>query len=171
MYERPHLHHLSVNRFMEQFLSVVREDFKTRGIAITVSVMPGAEFCYADPRALQQILLNFLTNASDALQGRDNPTITLRAFKTEGKIRIQVEDNGCGMTEEEQKALFKPFYTTKAKGTGLGLVIVKKMLTMMKGSVTISSRKNIGTVVDVSILDGSEEQVVGQLFSERGQSA
>ncbi len=74
-------------------------------------------------------------------------------------IRIRVEDNGCGMTSEEQKALFKPFYTTKSKGTGLGLVIVKKMLTMMKGTVEITSRRDSGTRVDVSLpaMNGADD--------------
>jgi signal transduction histidine kinase len=84
-------------------------------------------------------------------------------------VRIRVEDNGCGMTEEEQKALFKPFYTTKAKGTGLGLVIVKKMLTMMKGTIEITSRKNRGTVVDVALPDGIQKDE--QFLSARGYSA
>ena len=86
-------------------------------------------------------------------------------------IRIQVEDNGCGMTEEEQRALFKPFYTTKAKGTGLGLVIVKKMLTMMQGTIQISSRKDSGTIVNVALPDEPPDGTAGHHFSERGQRA
>jgi PAS domain S-box-containing protein len=170
MYERPHLQQLGMPRFLEQFLSVVREDFRDRGITITTTVAPDAETCQADPRALQQVLLNFLTNAVDALQGRENPAIALRVSRRDGVIRIQVEDNGCGMTEEEQQALFKPFYTTKAKGTGLGLVIVKKMLTTMHGTIQISSRKNHGTVVNVTLPDGSPDQEARH-FSERGQRA
>ena len=171
MYERPRLQQLGMRRFLEQFLSVVREDFRDRGITITTSIEPDAETCQADPRALQQVLLNFLTNAVDALQGRQDPVIALRVLKRDGMIQIQVEDNGCGMTEEEQRALFKPFYTTKAKGTGLGLVIVKKMLTTMQGTIQISSTKNSGTVVNVTLPDGSPDEAAEHHFSERGQSA
>ncbi len=171
MYEKPHLQAIGIHDFMRKFLSVVQEDFKMKGIGVNVSIDPGVESCCADPRALQQILLNFLTNSADALEGRENPTVEVSIFKQEGMIRIRVEDNGCGMTEEEQKALFKPFYTTKAKGTGLGLVIVKKMLTMMKGTVKITSRKNSGTRVDVAILDGSQKENIEELSSEKGHRA
>jgi PAS domain S-box-containing protein len=158
MYETPHLQKINVADFMDKFLSVVREDFKMKGIRIEAAIGEHADFFYADPRALQQILLNFLANSADALEGRDNQTIALQVFKKTGMIRIRVEDNGCGMTPGEQKSLFKPFYTTKPKGTGLGLVIVKKMLTMMQGTVEIRSEKNIGTAVDIAVLDGSERE-------------
>ncbi len=151
MYETPRLQNVHLPDFMNKFLQVAAGDFKDRGIAISSSIEPDASLCYADPRALQQILLNFLTNASDALEGRDRPEIRITA-RNDGMIRISVEDNGCGMTEAEQKALFKPFYTTKANGTGLGLVIVKKMLTTMKGTINISSRKNSGTRVEIALL-------------------
>jgi C4-dicarboxylate-specific signal transduction histidine kinase len=170
MYEKPQLQEIALSEFMEKFLTVVREDFRIKGIAIAVSVSPDAASCYADPRALQQILLNFLTNSSDALQDRENPTIALTVFRKGRMVRIRVEDNGCGMTEEEQKALFKPFYTTKAKGTGLGLVIVKKMLTMMQGTIEIASRKNSGTIVEVALLDGTQKESE-QLISARGYGA
>ena len=63
-----------------------------------------------------------------------------------------------GMTEEQQEDLFKPFYTTKAKGTGLGLVITKKMMTKMKGLVEVISEKNKGTIVDLFIPEGINEE-------------
>jgi signal transduction histidine kinase len=62
-----------------------------------------------------------------------------------------VKDNGCGMTEEQLQNLFKPFYTTKEKGTGLGLVIVKKLLAAMNGSIKISSLKDVGTTIDIIV--------------------
>lgn len=171
MYEKPQLQSIAMNEFLEQFLSVAREDFKMKGITITVSIDPDTPSCYADPRALQQILLNFLANAADALEGRENPTVAITVYRKGGMVRIRVQDNGCGMTEEEQKALFKPFYTTKPKGTGLGLVIVKKMLTMMKGTIEITSRKNSGTSVDVAVLQAAQKESVEYVLSEKGSSA
>ncbi len=57
----------------------------------------------------------------------------IRAEVKEGFVAITIEDNGIGMSEEEQDNLFKPFYTTKPHGTGLGLMIALKMVTLMKG--------------------------------------
>ncbi len=135
--------------FMGKFLALVRSDFKARGIDVTASIDPDVKDCHADPRALQQILLNLFTNAADACEGRENPRISVRVMNTAGRVLVRVEDNGWGMTAEQQKNLFKPFHTSKAKGTGLGLVIVKKMMTSMNGAVEIESRKNVGTTVDL----------------------
>ncbi len=171
MYEQPRLQKITLREFMEKFVSVVAEDFRAKGIAVSCSIAGDAESCSADPRALQQILLNFLANASDALEGRENPAVGISVFRRDGMIRIRVEDNGCGMTEEEQKTLFKPFYTTKASGTGLGLVIVKKMLTTMKGTIEITSRKNSGTKVDIALLDGSFSETAGKQEAKKGLGA
>jgi len=62
-----------------------------------------------------------------------------------------------GMNEKQQQDLFKPFYTSKHGGTGLGLVIVKKMLSRMNCGITITSELEKGTVVDISIPEGTHE--------------
>ena len=67
-----------------------------------------------------------------------------------------MSDNGSGIPEDKLKNLFKPFHTSKAHGTGLGLVIVKKMLAMMNGTVQITSNEGKGTMVDM-ILPAARE--------------
>ncbi|HSA78894.1 MAG TPA: ATP-binding protein, partial [Nitrospirota bacterium] len=99
----------------------------------------------------QQVLLNLFTNAADALTGRDDPKITVRVTRAGSMVRIQVQDNGCGIPEDRLKDLFKPFHTSKSHGNGLGLVIVKKMLTTMNGTVSVTSRKDEGTSVEILI--------------------
>jgi C4-dicarboxylate-specific signal transduction histidine kinase len=136
---------------MNNVLALVGEDFRAKGIELVFSREPNAEVCYADPRALQQVLINLLTNAADALHGRQDPNVTISLFKQDGTILLRVEDNGCGIPAEKQKDLFKPFLTSKAKGTGLGLVIVKKMLAQMNGTIEITSQQNVGTKVDISL--------------------
>jgi len=73
-------------------------------------------------------------------------------------IWIHVEDNGCGMSKEVCDNLFKPFYTTKPFGTGLGLTITKKMLTKMNGSIEINSIKNRGTRATMKLPEGHYEE-------------
>jgi signal transduction histidine kinase len=72
-----------------------------------------------------------------------------------GMVRIRVQDNGCGIAEEKLSDIYKPFYTTKQHGTGLGLVIVKKMLARMQGTIDITSRKDEGTTVEIAIPSGT----------------
>ncbi len=151
MYESLEPKKVDLPVFLESFLSMVRNDFESRGITIDCSVAPKARSVYADPRALQQVLLNIFTNAADALEGRDRPKIRLRVAAKADTVTWKIEDNGRGIEEGKLQDLFKPFYTTKPRGTGLGLVIIKKMLSKMDGTVGISSRLNEGTVVELSL--------------------
>jgi signal transduction histidine kinase len=152
MYETQELQKIDLRLFLDKFSSLVRGDlFLKKGIDFRVSVENGTKFSYADPRALQQILLNICNNAADALEGRPGPRIEIEVTKLSDMILIRVKDNGSGISMEEQANLFKPFYTTKVHGTGLGLVIVKKMLAKMDGIIEIQSEKNVGTTVDIMI--------------------
>ncbi|MDD4358015.1 MAG: ATP-binding protein, partial [Smithellaceae bacterium] len=98
---------------------------------------------------------NLITNASDALEDQTNKKINIRVMKQEDLVAIIVEDNGCGMSKEAQANLFKPFYTTKTRGTGLGLMITLKMVTLMKGNMEITSVKDKGTSVTIVIPEGT----------------
>jgi signal transduction histidine kinase len=140
---------------MNKFLVLVRGDFSLRrGIELVLSLDPDVEFCLADPRALQQILLNLFSNAADACEGREAPKIEIMISRSRGMVHFRIADNGRGMSEEQQNDLFKPFYTTKNHGTGLGLVIVKKMLSSMNSEIEVFSRKDEGTKVDIFIPEG-----------------
>ncbi len=149
MYETPELQSVKIQDFFERFLKLIHEDFTAKGIALRVEVMQNVRQCQADPRALQQVLLNIMTNASDALEGIPAPTILLSAAREGDSVVIRVTDNGIGMTPDQQKDLFKPFFTSKPRGTGLGLVIVKKMLANMNGGIKIVSKPGEGSTVEI----------------------
>lgn len=154
MYENLDLRDVPLQTFLERFLSLTTGDFEQKGILIRSHVQPEATSVIADPRALQQALLNIMGNAADALAGREKPEIAIDVSKTDGFVRIRVTDNGGGMSEEQRKDLFKPFHTTKPGGTGLGLVITKKMVTGMKGAIAIKSQQGMGTTVEISLPGG-----------------
>ncbi len=157
MYENPEASDIAIEPFIGRFISLVSGDFENSGIMLNYNVSPEATTLRADQRMLQQVLLNLLTNASDALRDRDNPEILIRCLKLDDHVVIQVSDTGCGIPAKEQKNIFKPFFTSKKEGTGLGLVIVRKMLASMKGTISIESYENIGTIVTVTLPEGSRE--------------
>jgi len=158
LYETHTPRQMRVPDFLDAFLAQVQEDLASKGIAVRRSVEPGAEQVHADPRALQQVLVNLLNNASDALSARADRKITIAISRAGGMVRFTIEDNGCGIPADRMKDIGRPFYTTKQNGTGLGLVVVKKMLTMMNGSIEIASRENIGTTVDILLPEGRDEE-------------
>jgi PAS domain S-box-containing protein len=145
---------LNIGAFLEDFLHLISHDFKIKGIVFKKELSRDAEWVYADPRVLQQVLINIVANAMDAVAGIDAAEIALSVMKASGTVLIRIADNGCGMTEKQQQDLFKPFYTTKPQGTGLGLVIVKKMLTKMEGEIKVTSQKDKGTIVDIYLPEG-----------------
>lgn len=108
---------------------------------------PQAGTVRCDPSEIQQVLLNLLKNAAQALIRTPSPSITLRVVRDLDAVRIQVIDNGPGMDENTRKRIFEPFFTTKAvgKGTGLGLSVSYFIVTEQhKGQLSVQSTPGQG---------------------------
>lgn len=151
MYETPEVTELNIHGFVERFLKLLSHDFENRDIKISPHLHKNLTTVCADPRILQQVLLNIFTNAADALKDAEDPTIDLQIFTRDEIVNFNISDNGTGMSEEQLQKIFLPFVTSKEEGTGLGLVIVKKMLTYMNGTIDITSYQNIGTTVKITL--------------------
>jgi two-component system, cell cycle sensor histidine kinase and response regulator CckA len=151
LFETPDLRRIRVDHFMENFIPLVRDDLKNRAIDLRAIIGQGVQWVYTDSRALHHILLNLLTNAADAVAGKELPRIIISITRSSPWVKIKVDDNGSGISESDKKNLFKPFFTSKIKGTGLGLVIVKKMLLKMNGSITLQSDVKFGTTVTITL--------------------
>ena len=151
MYEAPKLERVDVPDFVKKLVSLAAVDFKSRGIAIAWSAVPGARYALADPRALHQAVLNLLTNAADALEGREQKRIDISVADAAGLVTIAISDNGCGLSPEQQGNLFKPFHTSKQSGTGLGLVITRNILARMNSTIEIASELGRGTTATVTV--------------------
>ncbi len=147
-YESLDIRELELSGFLADFVSLVKYDFAGKGINIALDASsPASAMC--DPRALKQVLLNLIANSVDALSGTRGAEILLGLFRLGRTLMVRVADNGAGMGKEQMKNLFRPFNTTKKQGTGLGLVIVKKMITGMGGEVKVASTMGRGTTVDI----------------------
>jgi signal transduction histidine kinase/DNA-binding response OmpR family regulator len=154
MFETPEMQNVPIGTFMENFITLVEEDFSRKQIHIFLDMASEDIVASTDSRAFHQVMLNVLTNAADALSPAERPMIDIAVDTIPGFVRIQVRDNGCGMTPEEQKNLFRPFVTSKPQGTGLGLVIVKKMLSKMNSTISIESSPQEGTRVTMTLPEG-----------------
>ncbi|HTY08642.1 MAG TPA: PAS domain S-box protein [Candidatus Edwardsbacteria bacterium] len=151
MYEAPKLQPVNIPEFFKKLVMLATGDFKSRGIAIRYAIEPDVGHALADPRALHQVMLNLLSNAADALEGREDKRIEIGVEQRGGLIAVMLRDNGCGMSREQLENLFKPFYTSKTTGTGLGLVITKNILAKMNGTIEIDSGLDRGTTVTVAL--------------------
>jgi len=145
MFEEPIIERMNLQTFLSEFKSLITDDFNQSGIQIKLVTADDVMWVAADYRALHQVMLNLATNAADALTDTVNPEITIRTERSAGFVQLEIQDNGHGIPEDQVEQLFTPFYTTKHRGTGLGLVITKKLLAKMNCSISITSRENEGT--------------------------
>ena len=105
---------------------------------------------------LQQVLVNFILNAKDALQGQEKPRIRVTTHHSGAAIHLRVEDNGIGMSEAVLRRIYDPFFTTKSnpaqghrKGTGLGLAVTYGIVQEHAGTIDVSSTVGEGTIFEV----------------------
>ena len=97
---------------------------------------------------LQQVLMNLLSNARDAMEEADTRVITVSTRELDGEIVVDVADTGCGISENNLERVFVSGYTSKpvGKGSGMGLDLVRTIIGGMDGSISVSSRPGEGTV-------------------------
>jgi signal transduction histidine kinase len=135
---------------------VLARDPQKDGIALRVQVQPDL-IVHGDPVQLEQVLLNLLINARQAMLGKGG-SLTVKASKTEdgGEIKIQVIDTGPGIPEKLLPKIFQPFFTTKgtakpgeSKGTGLGLAICREIVEHHRGRIDVASEVGKGTTFTI----------------------
>ncbi len=148
-FEHPRLEPLDLAAFLRRFRDLLANDGS--GLAVTLDLRAGEAHVLADPRALHQVLLNLVTNARDANAGRPGGRIDLVLEKKGRYFDLEVRDGGVGMSQAQLKNLFRPFYTDKPRGTGLGLVIVKKLISGMGGTIAVESQPDLGSCFRVSL--------------------
>ncbi|MFC6861441.1 sensor histidine kinase [Zunongwangia atlantica] len=103
-----------------------------------------------DSYLIEQVLINLIVNARDALQNIENPEIYVSAkATTDGYTVIKVIDNGNGIPQEIQETIFVPFFTTKKNGSGIGLSLCKQIMMLHKGKIQIHSEENKGTAISL----------------------
>jgi nitrogen fixation/metabolism regulation signal transduction histidine kinase len=114
-------------------------------IKITASVFPEDIAITADYAQIEQILINLIKNAAEALSGVGDGTIHLKAFFADDAVLIQVKDNGIGISGDIIEDIFVPFYTTKENGSGIGLSLSKQIMQNHDGTISVNSSLDQGS--------------------------
>jgi signal transduction histidine kinase len=128
---------LDLGAFFGRECLLVKPQCEARGAVLDLRLTHGLPPVLANRRALQQVLLNLVMNSLEALAGTQDPTIRITAHTRQTFVAIRIMDNGPGIPPEYHTHLFKPFFTTKKDGTGLGLVIAKKLMMKMNGTIAV----------------------------------
>ena len=131
---------VDLNQVVEETLLLMEKDLGKSGITIRRTLTPNLEPIHGDENALQQVVMNLLTNARDALgSGGEISLETSLVPGRPGMARLTVHDTGPGISPEVLSRIFDPFYTTKSEGTGLGLSISYGIVRDHKGTIDVES--------------------------------
>jgi len=140
----PRMEDVRINETINQTIDILENFARTNTIDIQTDLADDIPVIGGDQAQVQQVILNLVTNAIDAI-GKDG-TVTVRSRRTKNEILVTVADTGPGIPENVQRMIFDPFYTTKSagKGTGLGLWISYNIIEKMGGRITVKSREGEG---------------------------
>jgi two-component system NtrC family sensor kinase len=142
---------VDLNALVREMLQMVEHRAKAENVSLQLeeAALPAI---VSSPSQLQQILLNILNNAVDAMEGKGG-SVKVRTRALEGAVQIVFKDSGCGIPQENLERIFQPFFTTKpvGKGTGLGLAVCYGSLQQLGGKIEVQSRVGIGTTFTLTL--------------------
>ncbi len=144
---------MDVEHMVREVVGFIRKEAEYKDITIDVDVDEDVPEIVSDRGKLQQILLNLANNAIAAMDRGGRLEITVRNIPGEHAIVLSVRDNGCGISEENQKKVFEPFFSTRTQdgGTGLGLAITYGLVRDLRGSMELESVVGEGTTFTITL--------------------
>ena len=130
-----------VSEVIRQSLQLLEGELRKTGVQVEVEAGEDLPAIHCSSDSLQQILINLIINARDALANSLQPVIKIVARSIEGMLELSIIDNGPGIPQEIQTKIFDPFFTTKppGKGTGLGLSVTRRLVQDVGGSIQVES--------------------------------
>jgi two-component system, sporulation sensor kinase E len=134
----------SLNDVVEKTLDLLRPELDNRGLTVTVKLARRLAAAPLDATQMQQVLVNLIKNAMQAMT--KDGTLTLQTGGNDDGVWVSVGDTGGGIPQEQINRIFEPFYTTKKKGSGLGLMIVQRIVRAHNGRIELESHVNRGTI-------------------------
>ena len=146
---RPNMADCDPIKPLAETLKLLNGELENLRISVNVDIDALLPTVYADSNLLKQLYFNILHNAMEAMDGGGN--ISIRASADDDFVKISFADTGCGIDEEGMSKLFKPYYTTKTGGHGLGMTIIQAIVRAHGGKIDVESKPNIGTTVTVAL--------------------
>ncbi|GAB5465120.1 MAG: hypothetical protein Kapaf2KO_05560 [Candidatus Kapaibacteriales bacterium] len=152
----PEIKKIDINQLIPNVLELTRSTINKKDIQLDLDLEKGLPMVNADEKQMQQVFVNLVTNAVDAIESKG--TITIKTQIELGQrinegtyLTISVSDSGIGMPPEEITKIFNPFFTRKAEGTGLGLPITQRILHQHNGIIDVESQVGKGTTFYIKL--------------------
>ncbi len=142
----PNLKHVFVRDLFENMHNLMQPTLNQKGIEMETILKDPELTLDVDTNLIEQVLINLIVNAIEAVKDCDHPRIVLSATVTNtNKVVVKVSDNGYGMNEEVMQNIFIPFFSTKKNGSGIGLSLCKQIMMLHKGNINVQSLEGKGT--------------------------
>jgi len=144
---------VDINKIISSTLALVMQQSLFHNIKVEMQLDPELPKVFVDVGQMQQVFLNIILNAVEAMEGKGSLSVSSRVEQQGQQVAITIRDDGPGMTPEVQKKIFDPFFTTKpqGKGTGLGLAIAYGIVQKHKGEIIVESRVGAGSQFTVRL--------------------
>lgn len=142
----PNRRHVEVADLIAQTTTLLAPAIESARVTLETRIDGAGLGIEADPDQIQQVLINLVNNALDAVTGRDDGHIELTAARNkQGQTTIRVADNGSGIEEDQLENIFVPFFTTKRHGTGVGLSVSRQLMFLNRGLISVKARPGRGS--------------------------
>lgn len=144
--DSPEKHPMDLNEVLKEMLSLVDQHIIMRNVELSLNLDPELPTFYGLRNKIEQVFLNLVINAAEAMEGKGLLELTSWADRDDGFIYIRFRDHGPGMAKEAAQRIFEPFYTTKARGrgTGLGLAISHGIIKQHEGRIEVETEPGQG---------------------------
>jgi two-component system NtrC family sensor kinase len=151
--KEPEMGMVDVNDILDKSLSLMERQVMFQNIVIRKAYAPGLPRIFADGAQLQQVFINIILNAAEAMNGNGTLTLKTSIDQSQDMMNVEFTDTGHGIREEDKKRLFEPFFSTKevGKGTGLGLAISYGIIQKHRGAIDVQSQAGQGSTFIVKL--------------------
>jgi signal transduction histidine kinase len=147
----PHFVEADINTVIEEMLALYEDEFRQRGITLEKSFSPAVPKLAIDPPQIKQAVINVMTNAMEAMNAGGVLTVRTYSVPDMAEAAVEISDTGPGIPGDALFTIFNPYYTTKERGTGLGLPITKRIITAHHGAIEVRNRDGGGAVFTLKL--------------------
>ncbi len=142
---------IQINGLIQSTLDSLDREIKKRNVKLTQKLDPSSPLVHADEGLMRHVIISLIANSLDAMPDGGELTVSSRIEKSDSRVEVVINDTGCGIPIEQMGKIFKPFYTTKSKGMGVGLSLAKRIIERHGGTLRLESEAAVGTTVFMHI--------------------
>ena len=145
----PEMHPVNLSELLQAIYRLMQPSLNQKGIYLEIRANNASVVAHIDRNLIEQVVINFITNATYAVKDKENPHIIIFSGLMDEKPYITVGDNGCGISPEIHEKMFIPFFSTKKTGTGIGLSLSREIVKLHNGSLQVQTKEGEGSAFTI----------------------